>query len=93
MARLPKLPQRVGQADGGGGLAFALGRRGHGGDEHQVTVGLALAGGQFVDRDLGDVMPVRENALRVQLQFLRDLLNPARRQPIIDRWCFRHAFY
>jgi hypothetical protein len=87
------VPQGVGESNRGGGLADPFGRGGHGADEHQVAVGLALAGGQLINRDLGDEMPVGENALRVQLQLFRDLLNPARRQPIIDRWCFRHAFY
>ena len=59
---LAQVPQGVGQADRGGGLADPLGRGGHGADEHQVTVGLALAGGQLINRDLGDEMPVRENA-------------------------------
>jgi len=74
-------------------LPIPSGGGGHGADEHQVTVGLVLAGRQLVNRDLGNEMPVREDVLDVQLQLLRDLLNPARRQPVIDRLCFRHALY
>ena len=88
---LAQLPQGVGEANRSGGLADPLGRRGHGADEHQVPVGLALAGRQLVNWDLGNEMPVRKDVLHVQLQLLRDLLNPARRKPIVDRLRFRHA--
>ena len=53
--------------------------------------GLALAGDQFVYGDLGNKMPVREDLIRVQLQFLRHFPDSARRQAIIDRLCFSHG--
>ena len=82
---LSQPPQGVAQADRRGGLAFALRRGRHGGDQDQVAVRAAGPPLQFVDRDLGDVVPVRQDALGVQAQFGGHFVDPPRRDAVVDR--------
>jgi hypothetical protein len=61
--------ERVREADGGGGLAFALRRGRHGRDENQMTIRLILSRLQFGDGNFGDVMAMRKDAFGVEAQF------------------------
>ena len=57
-----QLAQPLGQADGGGGLAFAGGRGGHAGNHNQLSLLLPPAR-EGVQRYLGFVMPVRDQVV------------------------------
>ena len=50
--------ERIAQADGGGGLAFAGRRRADGGDQDQLAVGPVFQGLEIVQRDLGLVVAI-----------------------------------
>ena len=70
----------VGEADGRGGLAFALGGERHRRDEVQATVRLIVAGVELINRHFGEVVAVAKNAIGIQTQFLGDSRDPAGRK-------------